>query len=48
MRKLIQSAYDAAMEILRNDAATLNRLAEYLLLHENITGDEFQDLLNAA
>ena len=48
MRKLIQSAYDAATEILRNDAATLNRLAEYLLLHENITGDEFQDLLNAA
>ena len=48
MRKLIQSAYAAAMEILRNDAATLNRLAEYLLLHENITGDEFQDLLNAA
>ena len=48
MRKLIQSAYDAAMEILRNDAATLKRLAEYLLLHENITGDEFQDLLNAA
>ena len=48
MRKLIQSAYDAAMEILRNDAATLNRLAEYLLIHENITGDEFQDLLDAA
>ena len=48
MRKLIQSAYDAAMEILRNDAAILNRLAEYLLIHENITGDEFQDLLNAA
>ena len=45
MRKLIQSAYEAATEILRNDAATLNRLSEYLLIHENITGDEFSDLL---
>ena len=45
MRKLIQAAYEAATEILRNDAATLNRLSEYLLIHENITGDEFKDLL---
>ena len=45
MRKLIQSAYEAATAILRDDAATLNRLAEYLLIHENITGDEFKELL---
>ena len=48
MRKLIQSAYDAAMQILKDNAAMLNRLSEYLLIHENITGEEFQDLLNAA
>ena len=48
MRKLIQSAYDAAMQILKDNASMLNRLSEYLLIHENITGEEFQDLLNAA
>ena len=45
MHKLITDAYDAAMTILRDNAATLNRLAQYLLAHENITGDEFMQLL---
>ena len=45
MRKLIQNAYDAATAILKEDASTLNRLAQYLLENENITGDEFMSLL---
>ena len=45
MRKLIQDAYDAATEILKDNAATLNRLSQYLLENENITGDEFMALL---
>ena len=36
------------LQILKDNAAMLNRLSEYLLIHENITGEEFQDLLNAA
>ncbi len=42
MRKLISDAYDHALEVLKNEAVALNRLAEYLLLHENITGDEMR------
>ena len=45
MRKLIQSAYERATQILRDNAATLNRLSQYLLENENITGDEFMALL---
>ena len=46
MKKLIQSAYDSALKTLRENAALLNHLAEYLLLHENITGDEFMQLVH--
>ena len=45
MRKLISAAYESAMNTLKNDAAMLNKLAEYLLMHENITGDEFMSIL---
>ena len=45
MRKLIQSAYERATQILKDNAATLNRLSQYLLENENITGDEFMALL---
>ena len=47
MRKLISTAYESAMNVLKNDAAMLNKLAEYLLMHENITGDEFMQILQA-
>jgi cell division protease FtsH len=40
MKKIIHAAYDHAIGILREHAPLLNRLAEYLLLHENITGEE--------
>ncbi|MGN0803213.1 MAG: ATP-dependent zinc metalloprotease FtsH [Candidatus Faecivicinus sp.] len=46
MKKLIQGAYDSALKTLRENAALLNHLAEYLLLHENITGDEFMQLVH--
>jgi len=45
MHKLISEAYARAMTILRENAEDLNRLAQYLLLHENITGEEFMSLL---
>ena len=45
MKKLINAAYDSAMRTLRENAGMLNKLAEYLLLHENITGDEMKSLM---
>ena len=46
MKKLIDAAYSAAMTTLRENAAMLNKLAEYLLMHENITGEEFMQILS--
>ena len=46
IRRLIQTAYDKAMATLRDNAAQLNSLSEYLLMNENITGDEFKEVLN--
>ena len=46
IRRLIRDAYENALAILRDNAVLLNRLAQYLLIHENITGDEFMDLMN--
>ncbi len=45
MHRLITEAYDSAMQVLRDNAASLNRLAQYLLENENISGDEFMVLL---
>ena len=45
MKKLIQQAYDSAMKVLKENASTLNHLAEYLLIHENITGEEMMQLV---
>jgi len=47
MKKLIDAAYSSAKNTLRENAAMLNKLAEYLLMHENITGDEFQAVLDS-
>ena len=47
IRKLISNAYESAKSTLQNNAAMLNKLAEYLLMHENITGDEFMQILQA-
>jgi cell division protease FtsH len=45
MKQLISNAYESAMKTLRENAGMLNKLAEYLLMHENITGDEFMQIL---
>ena len=45
MHRLITEAYESAKQILRDNAASLNRLAQYLLENENISGDEFMSLL---
>lgn len=47
MKKLIDAAYSSAMATLRENAAMLNKLAEYLLMHENITGDEMMQLMRS-
>ena len=47
MKQLIANAYESAMKTLRENAGMLNKLAEYLLMHENITGDEFMQILQA-
>ena len=43
--RLIKEAYDTAMNILKNNTAKLHDLAEYLLEKENISGEEFQRIL---
>ena len=42
MRKLIQSAYERATQILRDNAATLNRLRQYLLENETMDAETFE------
>ena len=43
--KLIGEAYDKALEILKQNTKQLHDLAEYLLEKENISGEEFQEIL---
>jgi len=45
MKRLISEAYEGAMKVLKENASTLNHLAEYLLMHENITGEEMVQLV---
>ena len=42
IKKLIDTAYANAKKTLQNEAIALNHLAEYLLIHENITGEEMK------
>ena len=44
--KTVKEQYEKAMNILRENAAKLNELAEYLLEKETITGEEFMEILN--
>ena len=44
--KLISQAYDKAMDILKQHTRQLHDLAEYLLEKENISGEEFQQILS--
>lgn len=44
--RTVKEQYNKAMNILRENAAKLNELSEYLLEKETITGEEFMDILN--
>lgn len=44
--RTVKEQYDKAMNILRENAAKLNELSEYLLEKETITGEEFMEILN--
>ena len=44
--KLISDAYDSALAILKQHTRQLHDLAEYLLEKENISGEEFQQILS--
>ena len=44
--KLISDAYDTALNILKQHTRQLHDLAEYLLEKENISGEEFQQILS--
>ncbi len=44
--RIVKEQYEKAMKILRENAAKLNELSEYLLDKETITGEEFMEILN--
>ena len=46
MRAIIHSAYDRAQEILSEHKEQLTRVAEYLIEHEKINGEQFVQLMN--
>ena len=43
---LVQKQYEKAMNILKENRASLDRIAQHLYEKETITGDEFMDILN--
>ena len=48
VQKLLNEAYAAAMQVLTENRALLDEIAEYLLVKETITGDELMAFVNAA
>lgn len=46
MRAIIHSAYDRAQEILSEHKEQLTQVAEYLIKHEKINGEQFIKLMN--
>ncbi|MGN1009022.1 MAG: ATP-dependent zinc metalloprotease FtsH [Butyricicoccus sp.] len=44
--RIVRSAHEKAGAILRENAAKLNELSQYLLERETITGEEFMEILN--
>ena len=41
----MKKQHERATQILTENRAKLNELAEYLYMHETITGDEFMEIL---
>lgn len=48
VQQLISNAHEQALTILRNDRVLMDRLAQYLLEKETITGEEFMQLMQEA
>lgn len=48
VRSLIERCQKAAVELLEKNRAALTRISEYLLKKENLTGEQFMELLEAA
>jgi cell division protease FtsH len=44
VRGIIEDCYHKAIELLRENEAKLNEIAEYLFNKETITGEEFMEL----
>ena len=48
VKKLLDTAFDSALAILKENRALLDEVSEYLLLKETITGEELMAYVNAA
>ena len=48
LQKLLNESYAAVMQVLTDNRALLDEIAEYLLVKETITGDELMAFVNAA
>lgn len=46
IRKIVNSAYDKAKQILKDNIAIMREAAEFLIDKETITGEEFMNILN--
>lgn len=46
VRKILDSCQKTALELIADNSAALERIAQYLLEKENITGEKFMELLN--
>ena len=44
---LVKKQYEKAKQIITENKPKLDQLAQYLYMHETITGDEFMDILNS-
>jgi cell division protease FtsH len=44
--ELVKKQYEKAKQIITENRLALDRLAQYLYIHETITGAEFMDILN--
>jgi len=48
VKKMLNTCYDDAVKMLRDNRALLDEIALYLLAKETITGDELMAYVNAA
>ena len=42
---LVKAQYEKAKQIIKDNKQKLDKLAQYLYMHETITGEEFMDIL---